>query len=186
MLKSLEADSSSKKFSVKDLTSKHSLKVIGYGVVLMALNTFCGCFAMMNFTKTIFEESGSTLSSNMSSIVVGVLQIFGAVLCTFLVERAGRKILFCISAFGISFGLAVMSLYTFQTSRGVDLTSFNWIPLVSFSFVMFIFNWGVNTLPFLFLSEIVELRNKGFTMTFCMTLLFAFATIAVQVRNFIN
>lgn len=186
MLKALEAESKSKQFSFKDLTERHSRKVIGFGVVLMALNQFCGCFPMMNFTKTIFQESGSTLSPNLSSIIVGVVQTLGAFLCTFLVERAGRKILFCISAFGISFGLAVMSLYTYQTSRGVELTSLNWIPLVSFSFVMFIYNWGVNTLPFLFLSEIVETKVKGFTMTFCLTLLFVFSTIVVQVRVFLS
>lgn len=145
----LEADSSSKKFSFKDLSGKHSRKVLVYGTVLMALNQFCGCFPMMNFTKTIFEQSGSTLSPNISSIIVGVVQCFGAFLCTFLVERAGRKILFSISAFGISAGLAVMSAYTFATSRGVNLSEYSWVPLVSFSFVMFIYNWGVNTLPFL-------------------------------------
>lgn len=183
MIKSIEADATSKKFSLKDLTGRHSRKVICYGVVLMALNQFCGCFPMMNFTKTIFQESGSTLSPNLSSVIVGIVQTLGAFLCTFLVERAGRKVLFSISAFGISFGLAIMSFYTFQTSRGVDLSSLNWIPLVAFSFVMFIYNWGVNTLPFLFLSEIVETRNKGFTMTFCLTLLFIFSTIVVQVRQ---
>lgn len=183
MLKSLNADASSKKFSLKDLSGKHSRKVLIYGTVLMALNQFCGCFPMMNFTKTIFEESGSTLSPNISSIIVGVVQCIGAFLCTFLVERAGRKILFSISAFGISIGLATLSAYTFSTSRGVNLSDYNWVPLVSFSFVMFIYNWGVNTLPFLYISEVVESKNKGFTMTFCLALLFIFSTIVIQVKK---
>lgn len=183
MVKSMDADSSSKKFSIRDLTGKHSRKVLVYGTILMALNQFCGCFPMMNFTKTIFEESGSTLSANISSIIVGVVQCLGAFLCTFLVERAGRKILFSISAFGISAGLLVMSAYTFSTSRGYDLSEYSFVPLVSFSFVMFIYNWGVNTLPFLYISEIVESKNKVFTMTFCLTLLFIFSTVVIQVSH---
>lgn len=182
-MSSLSADKETK-FSFKDLTAKHPRTVLIYGIVLMALNQFCGCFPMMNFTATIFKESGSNLSPNTSSIVVGVLQIIGAALCTLLVEKAGRKILFSISAFGISLGLGVMSLYTYLTSQGVDLSSFSWVPLVSFSFVMCIYNWGVNTLPFLYISEVVQSKHKPFTMTFCLALLFIFATIVIQVRNY--
>lgn len=146
------------------------------------MNQFCGCFPMMNFTATIFKGSGSTLSPNVSSIFVGVVQILGALLCTFMVEKAGRKLLFSISAFGIAFGLGVMSLYTFSSSRGYDVSSYSWIPLVAFSWVMCVYNWGVNTLPFLYISEIVQKKNKSFTMTFCLALLFIFATIVIQVR----
>lgn len=183
MMKSLEVNPSGKQSSWKDLSGKHSRRVLAIGFMLMALHQGCGCFPMLNFTKTIFELSGSTLSTNTSSIMVGVVQILGAVLCSFLVERAGRKILFCLSAFGISFGLGVMSLYTYQTSQGVDLVRFNWIPLVSFSFVMFVYNWGLNTLPFLYISEIVEIKNKRFTLTFCIALLFAFSSVVIQVSK---
>lgn len=184
MMKAVEASANSNKFSLKDLSGKHSRKVLAYGFILMALHQACGCFPMLNYTKTIFELSGSTLSANASSIIVGVVQILGAFLCTFLVERAGRKILFCISAFGISFGLGVMSWYTYQTSQGIDMSHINWVPLVSFSFVMFIYNWGLNTLPFLYISEIVETKNKGFTLSFNLALLFGFSSVVLQVRNY--
>lgn len=58
----------------------------------MALNQFCGCFAMLSYTASIFQESGSNLSPNMSAIVVGVIQLAGAYCSTFLVEKAGRKV----------------------------------------------------------------------------------------------
>lgn len=182
MLSSIKADKEIK-FSFKELRERQPRRVLIYGVVLMALNQFSGCFPLMNYTATIFAKSGSNLPPNVSSIVTGVLQIVGAVLCTFLVEKAGRKILFSISAFGIAFGLGVMSLYTFLDLKGFDLTDFSWVPLVSFSFVMCIYNVGVNTLPFLYISEIVQTKFKPFTMTLCLSLLFFFATIVIQVRK---
>lgn len=185
MLKNLKEDESTN-FSLRDLKARHPRKALLYGIVLMALNQFCGVFAMMNFTATIFNESGSTLAPNIASIIAGSTMIIGAVLCTFLVEKAGRKMLFAISAFGISFGLGVMSLYTYIKSQGTDLTSYNWIPMVALSFVNFIYNWGVNTLPFLYVSEIVPRRTKAFTMTFCLAFLFIFATIVIQVRRIEN
>lgn len=36
-----------------------------------------------------------------------------------------------------------------------DVSSFNWVPIVSFSFVVFIASWGLLTLPFLVVTEIL-------------------------------
>lgn len=58
----------------------------------MTLNQFCGCFAMLSYTATIFKESGSNLSPNKSAIIVGVIQLAGGYCSTLLVERAGRKV----------------------------------------------------------------------------------------------
>lgn len=177
------SNTTNSKFSMNDLKARHARRAVCYGIALMALNMFCGCFPMMNFTATIFESSGSTLSPNISSIIVGAVQVIGAILCTFLVEKAGRKLLLSVSAFGISLGLAIMSLFTFSTSREIDLSNFSWIPLASFSFVIFISNLGVNTLPFLYLSEIVPTKTKAFTTVLCLSMLYIFATAVIQVRT---
>lgn len=62
------------------------------GICLMVLNQFCGCFAMLNYTATIFEAAGSTLSPNASAIIVGFIQIVGSYFPTLLADRAGRKV----------------------------------------------------------------------------------------------
>lgn len=119
---------------------------------------------MMSFTATIFAESGSTMSPNVSSIVVGVIQIIGSMFPTLLVDRIGRKMMMGISAFGTSVGLNVLGLYTLAKSQGFDVESLNWIPLVAFSFVIFIANWGLMTLPFMIVSEITHPKvNKAIT-----------------------
>lgn len=116
---------------------------------------------MLNYTATIFEKAGSTLSPNMSAIIVGFIQIIGSYFSTVLVDRAGRKFCIAFSAGGTSFGLTILGTYIYLDMIGVDVSSFKWIPLVSFSFVIFIASWGVLTLPFLVLSEIMpeKVRN---------------------------
>lgn len=42
-----------------DLTRAPGRKAITIGIVLAALNQFCGCFAMLNYTANIFKEAGS-------------------------------------------------------------------------------------------------------------------------------
>lgn len=109
---------------------------------------------MLSYTATIFQESGSSLNPNDSAMVVGIIQIIGSYLSTLLVERAGRKILMSVSCVGSALGLLVLSVYAYCNSLGLNVESLSWIPLVSFSFVIFIQNLGILSIPFLYLAEI--------------------------------
>lgn len=177
------AEDNSSSLSFRDFTSGHAKKSLCLGIFLVALNQFCGIFAMFNFTAMVFQESGSTFSPNVSSIVVGAIQVIGAVLCTVLVEKAGRKLLLEVSSLGVAMGLSMLSLFTYLTSRGTDLSAVSWIPLVSFSFVIFVSNLGVLTLPFLYISEVLPTKIKGFSMVVCLAALYIFATVVIQVRD---
>lgn len=81
-----------KSFKWSDLTTRPGSKAMTIGIVLALLNQLCGCFAMLQYTATIFEEAGSSMHPNVSAIVVGVIQVFGSYAATVLVDRAGRKV----------------------------------------------------------------------------------------------
>lgn len=137
------------------------------GVGLMFLEQFSGVFALLFFVSTIFKYSGSSLSPNESSIIVGVIQLIGAYCSTMFVDKAGRRFLISNSAFGISGGLLVFALYSYFNSLGHVASYLNWIPLVSFSFVLWIANLGVLTLPFLVMSELMITLPSVCTQYFC-------------------
>lgn len=137
------------------LVTKPARKVLMIGAVLQFLEQFSGLFGLLFFVSTIFEYSGSNISPDMSSIIVGIIQIVGCYCSTLLVDRAGRKILISTSSFGISLGMFVFAAYSYFRSLGYDVTHLNWIPLASFSFTLWIANLGVLTLPFLVTSELI-------------------------------
>lgn len=130
------------------------------GVGLMFLEQFSGVFALLFFVSTIFEYSGSSLSPNESSIIVGVIQLVGAYCSTMFVDKAGRRFLISTSAFGIAAGMFVFATYSYLNNLGHTALYLNWIPLVSFSFVLWIANLGVLTLPFLVMSELMTTMPK--------------------------
>lgn len=72
--------------------TKSAKQALFIAIVLVAMNQFCGIFAMVSYSNSIFEEAGSNLSPNTSSIIIGVIQTFAAYLSTVLVDRAGRKV----------------------------------------------------------------------------------------------
>lgn len=166
--------------TLSDLTSVSAKKAITIGVVLVWLNQFCGCFAMLNYTANIFAESGSNLPPNMSAIIVGIIQLVGAYMSTFLVDRAGRKILFAISSGGTAIGLTCLGSYTYLKTLGVNMDGWTWIPIASFSFCIFIASWGVLTLPFLVIAELTPGKVRGIGTSICMGLLWIFAFVMIK------
>ncbi|KAG5682757.1 hypothetical protein PVAND_012090 [Polypedilum vanderplanki] len=160
--------------------SRASRKAILIGIGLMALNQYTGGFALITFTSSIFKESGSNLSLTASSIIVAVIQIFGALTATFLVEKAGRKLMMSVSSFGMMTGLGVLATYSLFKSQGVDLSNYNIVPLLSFSFMIFVGNLGVLTLPFMIVNEIAPAKIRGLASTICMSFCWFFVFTAVN------
>lgn len=132
-----------------------AIKAILIGFSLTGINLFSGTFAMINYTASIFKESGSTLDPHTSSIIVAVIQILGVYGSTLLVDRIGRKTLLIFSTSGAFIGLISLGIFSYLNENGFDLTTYNCIPLLSFSFFVFISCFGILPLPFIVLTEIL-------------------------------
>lgn len=78
-------------------------KAITIAIVLVLLYTYSGVIPMTAYAATIFQETGSNLSPNMSAIVIGVIQLFGTWIGTVLVERVGRIVRFYMALNPIDF-----------------------------------------------------------------------------------
>lgn len=79
-------------------------KAFAVGLFLMFLHEFCGCFTMINYTATIFAQSGSSIPPKLSAIIVAAIQLVGTLVSTQLVDRAGRKVII-ISALNFNFNV---------------------------------------------------------------------------------
>lgn len=110
-------------------------KGILIGTALMAINQFSGCFALLNYSATIFRDSGSDISPNTSSIIIASIQILGTYCATILVDKVGRKLLLTVSASATSLGLAVMGTYSYLDNLKFDLHNFNWVPVKILNFL---------------------------------------------------
>lgn len=134
-----------------------SRKALIIGIVLVVVNQLCGCFAFINYTAEIFAQSGSSLSPSVSAIIVAFIQLFGSVVSTLITERLTRKTLYVLSCCGTIFGLFTFGMHGFLSTL-TDVSQFNWIPIVSMSFVIFIASVGLMPLTFTILSEILPLK----------------------------
>ncbi|XP_067009742.1 facilitated trehalose transporter Tret1 [Anabrus simplex] len=160
VLKSMSAEDSSS-VSFKELfESRRNRRGFAIGMILCLNQQLCGYFAILNYTVTIFEEAGSDLSPNVSTIIVGVMLVCGTYMSTLLVERAGRKILLLMSDFVMAISIGILGLYFYFKEQGKDLSSFSWLPLTCLSFFVVFFSIGIFPMSFVILAEIFSPRIR--------------------------
>lgn len=110
---------------------------------------------MLNFTAKIFVESGSKISANFSAIIVGLIQLLGTYVATFLVDRLGRKILLTFSAIGTAICLTLLGAYSYCNKIGLNVEDYSWISIASFSGMMFTAACGIIPLMFVVIAEVM-------------------------------
>ncbi|KAJ8875058.1 hypothetical protein PR048_022948 [Dryococelus australis] len=139
--------------------------IIGIGA--MVCNQFSGVMAVVSYTVSIFQESGSDLSPNVATILVGTLQVVGVYVASLLVDRLGRKVLFIISSFIAATCLGSLSLYFYLRNREFDVSYFGWVPVTSLCAYMVGFAIGVGSIPFIVIGEIFAPHVKSIAIALC-------------------
>lgn len=98
--------------------------------------------------------SGSSLSPNTSSIIVGAILLLGACLSTSLIERMGRRPLLLISCTGMCICHSVIGTYCYLQNLQYDVSAYGWIPVTALSTFMIVYALGLGNGPVIIMSEI--------------------------------
>lgn len=148
------------------------------GIVLAFLSQLCGSYLFITYGSTIFEKSGTNLSKNASSITLAIVQVIGTIFSAKFVETLGRKILLIISLAGCTFGQLALTAYLYCDSLGYDMSMFNWVPVTSLAFVIFISGIGILSLSFICTVEVLPAKVRSFGVTLGM--------VAMNILSFIT
>lgn len=91
-----------------------------------------------------------------------------------------------MSTVGTAFAMIVMGSYLTLKSMEYDVNDLAWVPIAAFSSIVFFANWGILSLPFLIISEILPDKLKDIGSLMCMTLLALFAAIMLKGLPYMN
>ncbi|XP_077283218.1 uncharacterized protein LOC143909189 [Arctopsyche grandis] len=143
------------------ITSKPTKNAFAVCFALITVQCMIGIFAVITFANDIFQETGSNLSPNVNSIILGVLQLLGSIIASSLIGRVGRRILLISSCMIISLSMSIIGFYFFLREKGYDVSIVGWIPVAALSFVMCSFPIGIGPIPFMLSSEIIMIKARG-------------------------
>ncbi|XP_018025267.1 facilitated trehalose transporter Tret1-2 homolog isoform X2 [Hyalella azteca] len=160
--------SASQSSSVKELFTKQYFKPFAIALLLMSFQQLSGINAVIFYSVSIFNSVGSTLDSNVCSVIIGVVNLFSTFLATALIDRLGRKILLYISDGLIVFSLISLAIFFYfkqyaetDESWTETMDSVSWIPLVNLILYVLGFSLGWGPIPWLFMGEALPAKIRG-------------------------
>ncbi|PSN52620.1 Facilitated trehalose transporter Tret1 [Blattella germanica] len=166
------------------LMSPGSRKAFFIGFTLILNQQFCGIYAILSYTVSIFQEAETSLSPHHSSIIVGVLYVLGTILSTPLIDRAGRKCLLLTSNAITAICLIALGVYFYLKSNGSDVSNLGWLPVTSLSIFIFAFAFGLSPGLFIVISEIFEPQIKAKASVLLISVLWLTAFLII--KYFVN
>lgn len=184
-LKVEEMENSKK--SWKSLFNRVSMKAVIYGILLIGFHQFSGTLVFVVYASDIFRDSGSSLSPNMSAIIVGILLFIGSIISFLVMDKFKRKTLYFWTNVGNIFGLLLMGFYK---KFEID---FNVIPIISLSIVILFAAIARLPLSYIITTEIQpqNTRSFGIAISSSVSWLFGFIILKyyvalVELVNFSN
>ncbi|GBP15440.1 Facilitated trehalose transporter Tret1 [Eumeta japonica] len=176
-------------FSVA-LRRKTAVKALIICYMLMIFQQLSGINAVIFNTSKIFESAGATIPAEISTIVIGVIQVLATFVSSLIVDKLGRRILLLFSALVMCLCLTALGIYFFlQDTHGEDsdiLAPIGWLPLVSLSLFIIAFSLGFGPIPWMMAGELCLIDIKAFVGSTAGTLNWLLSFIVTSTFNSMN
>lgn len=138
--------------------NRKALKGLGIGIALNTILEFTGGFTILSYSVMLFEKTETPIDPYVCSILLAIALILGSLTTTYLADKWGRKSLNLISLFGSAAGLFAAALHHYLHLSGFNLSGFEFMPVVSLSFVVFISSAGIWALSMVCAAECLPQR----------------------------
>jgi len=133
-------------------------------LVIMILQQFSGINVVIYNTVLIFESAGVDADSSFATIIIGLIQLGATFISTFLVDRAGRRMLLLISGAGMAASMASLGYHFFNNEFRDGIASeqcFGWLPLASLGTFVFSYSIGYSNVPYVVMGELFPLKYRN-------------------------
>lgn len=133
-------------------------RILLIGVVIAALQQWCGINVIFNYAQEIFSAAGYGVSDILFNIVItGVTNIIFTVIGMFAVDRIGRRSLMLFGAAGLAFIYALLgACYYFHVS-GIFVLALVMLAIGCYAMTLATVTWVV-------IAEIFPTRIRGMAM----------------------
>ncbi|XP_063369371.1 facilitated trehalose transporter Tret1-like [Cydia amplana] len=137
-------------------TIKNNRKALIINLVLLILNQGSGMTCVLFYATMIFESAGagSSIAPEISSMILGVTQLVGAIVTPFFIDKYGRRTLLLLSLPLCCLFLTTLGAYFYlEMIKYSSIASIRWLPLFALMAYLFSFSFGINCVPNVLLGE---------------------------------
>ncbi|XP_025209206.1 facilitated trehalose transporter Tret1-2 homolog [Melanaphis sacchari] len=131
------------------------------GLGVMVFMQFTGCNTVIFYATTIFNATGSSINSNASTVIVGIMGVLSTYVSTLVVDKLGRKILLLSSVVAMGICTFFIGGFFYAKDHNYDVSSIGFIPLLSLCVFIILFSVGFGPIPWMLMGEIFPAQIKG-------------------------
>ncbi|KAJ3642656.1 hypothetical protein Zmor_025418 [Zophobas morio] len=135
--------------------TKASIKAFIYSVALTTFQQFSGINVIFSYMQNIFDLTGSDIAPEICSIIVASVQLVSSFMSPLLSDKAGRRTLLLVSITGATICEVVLGVYFYLQDNDDDVSGIGWLPVVSLVVFMMFYNFGMGSLPWAIMPEIL-------------------------------
>ncbi|XP_021693624.1 facilitated trehalose transporter Tret1-2 homolog [Aedes aegypti] len=141
--------------AVKKLfTEAVNLKALAISFSLISLQQWTGIDCILSNSELIFDKAQISLSADVSTIIMGTIQVACCCVTLMFVDRVGRKPVLMSSALGLTVALTLLGFYFLMQNMDVEQQYISWIPLTGMVGFIAAFNFGFGPVPWAIAAEI--------------------------------
>lgn len=144
------------------LTRRVTLKALSISLGLMFFQQLCGINAVIFYSTEIFRDANTGIDANLSTIVVGIMQVVATFVSVLVVDKLGRRLLLLASAIVMAIATVAMGVYFFMQDQDKEsVANLGWLPVVSLCVFIIMFSIGFGPVPWLMMGELFASDIKG-------------------------
>lgn len=120
-----------------------------------------GIHAILQYAETIFNKANTNLEDKYLTMILGTVQLICTIVCMFITDRCGRKLLLIISSIGSACSTAMVATYFTLQCYDVDTSVLEWLPAIGIFMYIIMYSVGLAPLPSTISGEIYPMNVKA-------------------------
>lgn len=148
---------------VQGFRQKATIRALIVALGLMFFQQLSGINAVIFYQTTIFNNANTGLKPTDATIIVGVIQVVATLVATFIVDKAGRRILLLISDFFMAVSTILLAVYFQLAEDDPDkVADLGWLPVLALCLFIAMFSIGFGPIPWLMVGELFANNVKAY------------------------
>lgn len=108
------------------------------------------------------QDADTGIDENLSTIVVGIMQVIATFVSVMVVDKLGRRLLLLASSSVMAVSTIAMGVYFYMKENDKEsVTNLGWLPVSSLCVFIIMFSIGFGPVPWLMMGELFASDIKG-------------------------
>ncbi|XP_059472405.1 facilitated trehalose transporter Tret1-like [Neocloeon triangulifer] len=121
---------------------------------------FSGMTTLQTYSVSIFEQLGAPIDPFQATMLLGLVQLTGTLLCVVVVHWSGKRPLTLISTVGAATCFGITATYDMVRQSDPTVTA-SWVPLTFLLSSAFLTHMGIRLLPWILIGEVFPADVRG-------------------------